>query len=115
MSLSLIKTAWAATIPPDFGTQPVVPEKYHGVGAILGVILNIVFYVGIALSIIFLIIGGIKYMTAGGDETKITGARDQVTNAIIGFVVVVAAFSVRTIIKNVFGITGIPSTLLPGW
>ena len=112
MSLSLIKTAWATTIPTTFSNEPIVPEEYQHIGGILGAILNVVFYVGIALSIIFLIIGGIQYMTAGGDETKIAGARGQITNAILGFVVVIVAFSVRAIIKNLIGVT-FTNSLLP--
>ena len=103
------------TIPPDFPTEPSIPERYRSIGGILGAILNVVFYVGIALSVIFLILGGIQYMMAGGDETKIAGARSQITNAILGFVVVIAAFTVRWIIKNLLGVTGIPTDLLPGF
>ena len=114
MSLSLITKVFAETIPTTFANEPEVPTEYQSIGGILGAILNVVFYVGIALSIIFLIIGGIKYMTAGGDETKIAGARGQITNAILGFVVVVVAFSVRAIIKNLIGVE-VTGNLLPGW
>ncbi len=115
MSLSLIKTAWAETIPTDYPSVTVIPHEYQSIGGILGAVLNVVFYAGIALSVIFLIIGGIKYMTAGGDETKIAEARGQVTNAIIGFVIVVAAFSVRVIIKNLIGVDVTGKPLLPDW
>lgn len=115
MSLNLITKAWADTIPVDYPNVTPIPADYQSIGGILGAILNVVFYVGIALSIIFLIIGGIKYITAGGDETNIAAARGQITNAIIGFVVVIAAFSLKAIIKNLIGVdvTGLP--LLPEW
>jgi len=115
MSLNLIKTAWAETIPTDYPAVTVIPAKYQSIGGILGAILNVVFYVGIALSIVFLIIGGIKYMTAGGDETKIAEARGQVTNAIIGFVVVIIAFSMKAIIKSLIGVDVTSLPVLPTW
>jgi len=115
MDLNLIKTAWAATIPTNFPNEPLVPEQYRSIGGILGAILNVVFWVGIALTIIFLILGGIKYITSGGDETKVGAARAQVTNAVIGFVVVIGAFTVKYIIRNLLGVTGIPNEVLPGF
>ena len=115
MSLNLITKAWADTIPTDYPAVTTIPAEYQSIGGILGAILNVVFYVGIAFSVIFLILGGIQYMMAGGDETKIAGARGQITNAILGFVVVIAAFSMKAIIKNLIGVdvTGLP--LLPKW
>jgi hypothetical protein len=115
MQLNLIKTAWAATIPTNFPNEPLVPSQYRSIGGILGAILNVVFYVGIAMSIIFLIIGGIKYITAGGDETKVAAARGQVTNAIIGFVIVIAAFTVRYIVQNLIGVQLPSNEVLPGF
>lgn len=115
MNFELIKTAWAVTIPANFPNEPLIPEQYRSIGGILGAALNVVFWVGIALTIIFLIIGGIKYMTSGGDETKVGLARAQVTNAVIGFVIVVGAFTVKYIIRNLLGVTGIPNEVLPGF
>jgi len=117
MQLELIKTALGAgtSVPTTFPNEPLIPESYRSIGGILGAILNMVFYVGIAMSVIFLIIGGIKYITAGGDETKVGAARAQVTNAVIGFVIVIAAFTVRYIVKNLLGITETMPNTLPGF
>ena len=44
------------------------------------------------IAFIYMIINGIKYITAGGDAAKATEARQGVVNAIIGIVIVVAAY-----------------------
>lgn len=56
---------------------------------------NIVALVAGAAAVILIVIGGIRFMTAGGDSQKITDARKTVTGALIGIAVIVLA---RTII-----------------
>lgn len=53
---------------------------------------NFILFLGILLGIIFLVLGGINYMRAGGDEAKMATARAQIIGGIIGIAVAVAAF-----------------------
>lgn len=96
-------------------TEPTDPlgGKFSQLGQIFIAIVNIVFYVGIALTIIFLIMGGIRYITSGGSKEGAEAARSNITNAIIGFIVVLGAIALRLIIANVLG--GAESLQLPGW
>ncbi len=68
--------------------------------------INIVLFIGVALTVIFLILGGIQYMTARGDQKAAQEARTSLTNAIIGFVVVIGAFTIRTVLLNILGAEG---------
>ena len=70
---------------------------------ILGIIMNVVLGLGIALTIVFLIIGGIQYITSRGDAKAADTARSSLTNAVIGFIVVIGAFTIRIVVANVFG------------
>lgn len=56
-----------------------------------------------AVFIIWMIISGIKYMAAGGDEKAVAAARHSLTFAVIGFILVIAAYA---IIKLVTGLVG---------
>lgn len=110
MNFSLIKTAWAVNAPT---TEPANPlgTRFTQLYDVIGFALNIVFYVGIALTVIFLIMGGIRYITSGGSKEGSEAARGMITNAIIGFIVVIGAFAIKTILGNVLGVTGnIPTT-----
>ena len=68
--------------------------------------INIVLGIGISLTIVFLIIGGIQYITSKGDQKATIEARTSLTNAVIGFIVVVGAFTIKTILGNILGVTG---------
>ena len=68
--------------------------------------INIVLGIGVSLTIVFLIIGGIQYITSKGDQKATIEARTSLTNAVIGFIVVVGAFTIKTILGNILGVTG---------
>ena len=61
----------------------------------------------IVVSLIFffiLVLGGLKWITSGGDEKKVAAARGQITNALIGLVIVFAAWAIMKLIGYVFGV-----------
>jgi len=45
-------------------------------------------------AVIIMIVGGIKYITAGGDSNAITAARNTILNALIGLIIIVLAQSI---------------------
>ena len=62
------------------------------IGNTISVVLGLV---GIAL-VILLIYGGVVWMTAMGDKERVITAKKVLTNAIIGLVVVVAAYAIAS-------------------
>lgn len=66
--------------------------------------INIVLGIGISLTVIFLILGGIQYITSKGDQKAAQEARTSLTNAVIGFIIVVGAFTIRTILANLLDV-----------
>lgn len=78
------------------------------VSKVTSTIVNLLFYVAAFLAIVYLIIGGVRWITSKGDKTAVEGARKQIVASIIGLVVVAAAF---LILKVVFSILGVQSPL----
>ena len=79
---------------------------FNDLADVFGFLVNVVLGVGIAITIVFLILGGIQYITAKGDQKAAGAAREALTNAVIGFIVVIGAFTIRTILVNVVGKQG---------
>src|SRR3989344_7078693 len=52
----------------------------------------------------YLLIGGIRYMTAGGDSKAIGAATSAITTALIGFLLVISAYFIALFISEVFNI-----------
>jgi len=59
---------------------------------VLNIVKQIVAAIGFGIVVVLIIVAGIKYMTAGGDENKATEARKGIQNALIGLVIVVSAY-----------------------
>ena len=99
--LNLVGVALAGVT--DEPVDPLEGKGWDNLGAIFNAVTNVVLYVGIALTIIFLIMGGIRYITSGGDKEGAEAARSNITNAIIGFIVVVGAFALKLIVQSILG------------
>jgi len=60
---------------------------------------------GLAFGVLFIIWGGVQYITAHGDETKTKDAKKIIYGSIIGVVFLVLAIAIVRIIANFFGAT----------
>ena len=78
-------------------------ESLTAGGIISGAITLVLILVAIVFFFI-LVIGGLKWVTSGGDEKKVGAARAQITNALIGLAIVFAAWAIMKLIGTVFGI-----------
>lgn len=54
--------------------------------------------------LIFLLWGAISWITSGGDKGKLEGARNRITQAIIGLIVLVASTAIFMMIQAALGI-----------
>ena len=77
------------------------------------VIIQVIMIVAALVALIFLIIGGIKWITSGGDKTAVEAARNTITSALIGLLIVFAAWAIIKLIEYFFGITVISGLTVP--
>ena len=52
------------------------------------------------IAVVVILIGGFRWMTAGGNEDKIASAKKTITAGAIGLVVILAAFAIVTFVIN---------------
>lgn len=82
-----------------YSTQPDVPLEQR-IGDIIGIFLS---FLGV-IFLVLMLVAGFNWMTAGGDEEKISKAKDTIREAIIGLVIVVAAYAISVfIIESIWG------------
>jgi hypothetical protein len=62
-------------------------------GIFAGIANALIFIVG-AISVIMIIIGGLRYATANGDSKATTAAKDTILYAVIGVVVAIASYAI---------------------
>ena len=51
-----------------------------------------------------MLIGGIQWISSGGDEQGLEAARGKISNALIGMVILFATFAIISLIQTFFGI-----------
>ena len=58
------------------------------------------FSIAAAVVIFFLIFGGIKYMTSGGEKEAVSSAQGMITHAIIGFIILMMLFALMQFLSE---------------
>jgi multisubunit Na+/H+ antiporter MnhB subunit len=61
----------------------------------------LLFIIG-AISVIMLIIGGIRYVVSGGDSSAVTSAKNTILYAIVGIIVALLAYALVNFVLTSF-------------
>lgn len=69
------------------------PAELFGDGGIFQTVTNILLFIIGAIAVIMLIIGGIRYVVSGGDQTAVTSAKNTILYAIVGIIVAILAYA----------------------
>jgi len=84
------------------GTQNVLPRTT--IPNIITAAIRLLIVAAFTIAFIFLIFGGIKWITAGGDKNGVESARNMVTAALVGLVIVLASFAIIRLVESFFGL-----------
>ena len=76
------------------------------IGNIIGNVLPYIFGAAAIALLIYLIIGGFQIMTSRGDPKAAQAARAKITNALLGFVIVIFSFTIVQLFGQIFGLKG---------
>ena len=79
-------------------------QPINNVVSVVRAIIQFILVVAFVLAFIMLLIGGIRWITAGGDEKAVGSARNMITAALIGLVVVLVAYALIKLVETFFGV-----------
>ena len=68
-------------------------------------VVQFILVVAFIAAFVFLLIGGVRWILAGGDEKAVAGARGTITAALIGLVIVLVAFAIIRLVEIFFNVT----------
>ena len=71
---------------------------------IIGAALLLILIVAAVVFFFMLVIGGVRWILSGGDKAQTEAARNQITAALIGLVIVFAAWAIANLLEIFFGI-----------
>jgi hypothetical protein len=90
--------------------QPKSQFTITSFGQLISALVGTMMIVAALLAFFFLILGGIQWITAGGDKAGMETARNKITHAIVGLIIVGAAWAIMMLVQNFLGITIIGSS-----
>ena len=79
------------------------PGWADNVGSLITSVLSIVMVIALVLVLVYLIWGGIGWITAGGDKGKTEEARNKITAAVIGIIILAAAWAIVNFVAFFLG------------
>lgn len=84
---------------------PSLTNFAYGPGSLGNLIGNVVGFgiiIGALFTLIWLLLGGIAWVTSSGDKAKVEQARDQITQSLIGLAIVMSVWAIWTLITSRF-------------
>src|SRR3989338_6268709 len=97
----------ALSLPAAAMAQNLVPGTIGNISNIVQVIQAIIRFIlllAFIIAFIMLLVGGIRWILAGGDEKSVEKARNTITAALIGLVVVLVAYALIRIVELFFNV-----------
>lgn len=77
----------------------------NNIGPLVGAAVTFVLIVATLIALFFLIWGGVRWITSGGDKAKVESARGTIIAAIIGLVISFLAFFILSLALSFFGLS----------
>ncbi|MBP9667948.1 hypothetical protein KBD87_04045 [Candidatus Saccharibacteria bacterium] len=90
------------------GTQQT--GNLFGNTGIFRTITNVLLFVLGAVSVIMIIIGGLRYVVSGGNATAVTAAKNTILYAIVGVIIALLSFAIINFILTSFASGGASGT-----
>lgn len=85
--------------------------KISDVGQLISAGVGTLLIIAALLAFFYLILGGIQWITSGGDKAGMEAARNKITHAIVGLIIVGAAWAIMLLVQNFLGVSIIGGTL----
>ena len=95
-------------------TDVVIPKpgniRIDSIGALISALVGALLILAALLAFLYLVLGGISWITSGGDKASMETARNKITHAIVGLIIVGAAWAIMVLVQSFLGVTIIAGT-----
>ena len=82
-------------------------------GTLIGTLLQFIFVIAVVAALLYLVWGGFKWLTSGGDKNAVSQARDHIIAAIIGLIVIFLSYFIINLLLNFFQLGNLNTIAIP--
>lgn len=113
-TVALAPLVGAADTPIEAGAESAKgtgqSTDLFGQAGVFQTITNVLLFILGAISVIMIIIGGIRYVLSGGNATAVTAAKNTILYAIVGVIVALLAYAIVNFVLTSFSSPGTGGT-----
>lgn len=106
LNLAFVPTSFAADLSIQGGANSAKGSDQvadlFGTSGIFSTITNTLLFILGAISVIMIIIGGLRYVISGGDSAAVTAAKNTILYAIVGVIVAILAYAIINFVVGSF-------------
>jgi hypothetical protein len=70
--------------------------------SLIRIVVNTALFVLGMVAVIMIVVGGIRYVTSGGDASSIKGAKDTILYSVVGLIVAIMAYAIVDFVTKRF-------------
>lgn len=107
----MLEKVFAAEAPALNINRPSDVIKITDFGQLISALVGVMLIISALLAFFFLILGGIQWITSGGDKAGMETARNKITHAIVGLIIVGASWAIMVLVQNFLGVSIIGGNL----
>jgi len=90
------------------GTPIGAPAGFaQDIGSLINAVVSFVMVIAALLVFMYLIWGGIEWITSGGDKGKTESARNKITAAVLGLIVLAASYAILMLMLKFLGFSSL--------
>jgi hypothetical protein len=104
---------YATSLCPNGNFGNLCNIKPQNAGGIVGAVIQFLLIIAIIVSLFFLIWGGIRYISSGGDKGRVDQARGTLIAAVVGLIISLLAFFILNLILVFITGQGITNMQIP--
>lgn len=83
------------------------------ISQMLSTVVTLILVVGSIAFFLMLLVGGFQWITSGGDKASVEAARNRLTQALVGLVILFAVFAIIAVVEAIFGINILSIDIAP--
>lgn len=97
----------------DIAPVATTVTPFPNLGSLIASTIQVAMLIAGLIVLFIIILGGIQYVTSGGDKEAAASAKNKITAALVGLLIIVSAYAIAAIVEKVFGIRIISGITFP--
>ncbi|MFH0863778.1 MAG: hypothetical protein V1858_01665 [Candidatus Gottesmanbacteria bacterium] len=112
LGLGLVFTQASTVLAQSINLPQPALVPFTNIGSLITAGVGLILIIATILAFLYLVWGGVEWITSGGDKAGLEAARNRITNAFIGLIIVFSAWAIILLVQQFFGVKFIGENII---